>query len=76
MTEILCHNRNNRVTRITVMTKKRVSKQAKQVLENEYKKNPTWSKQLVNQLAAKLDLDRTKVYKWNWDRKKKEVNGV
>ena len=36
LTEILCHNRHQRCIRITVMTKKRVSSQAKKVLENEF----------------------------------------
>jgi hypothetical protein len=41
------------------------------VLEVEYSKNPNWSTVDITALAKRLDLGRTKVYKWSWDRKKK-----
>ena len=40
-------------------------------LEREYEINPNWSNQKIGELSTRLGLGRTKVYKWNWDRKKK-----
>ena len=44
-----------------------------QVLENAFLVDPNWSKRYVKELALSLQLNRVKVYKWHWDRKKKEL---
>jgi hypothetical protein len=43
------------------------------VLENEYEKNPNWTKEFMNQLAEKVGLRESQVYKWHWDQRKKEA---
>ena len=42
------------------------------MLEVEYQRNPNWHSSFITSLAQRLQLNRTKVYKWSWDRKKKE----
>ena len=44
-----------------------------QILEREYLVEPNWSTIRINTLASRLGLCRTKVYKWAWDRKKKDA---
>ena len=39
------------------------------VLENEFKKSPNWSKELMKTLSQELELKESQVYKWNWDRR-------
>lgn len=41
------------------------------VLELQYQKNPKWDTQTINQLASQLGLSHKKVYKWHWERVKK-----
>ena len=41
-------------------------------MEMEYQRDSTWTSIRIKQLSIRLDLDRTKVYKWTWDRSKKE----
>ena len=45
------------------------------MLEREYQKNPRFDSDRVVVLAKQLGLNRTKVYKWGWDRRKKEQDG-
>jgi DNA-binding MarR family transcriptional regulator len=54
------------------MKLKRFTREQIQVLEQLYKKNPDWEKDQIKRLAERLDLSERKVYKWNWDRQKKE----
>lgn len=49
----------------------RLSEDQAQQLEHEFKTNNTWSKKYIVLLAKKLHLSIAKLYKWNWDRKKK-----
>ena len=58
---------------ILVLTKKRVSQEAKKILELEFQKSANWDRKTICSLAERLDLDRTKVYKWNWDRKQQTL---
>ena len=48
--------------------KARLSKIEKLVLEQAYQENPRWNTKQIRSLAERLELSRTKVYKWNWDR--------
>jgi len=41
-------------------------------LKLEFNKNPNWTREKVEQLALELDLLTYQVYKWNWDRRKRE----
>ena len=45
------------------------------MLENAYQNNSDWSRDFVKQTAIRLGLNRVKVYKWHWDRKKKDLAG-
>jgi hypothetical protein len=46
------------------------------VLKNEYKKNPEWTAQQIDELAEILGLESSKIYKWHWDQKKREVRNA
>lgn len=39
------------------------------ILENEFKKNPNWSKDKIKSLSRIMGLKESQVYKWNWDRR-------
>ena len=41
----------------------------------EFKTNPEWTKELVAVLSSKTGLSESQVYKWNWDQRKKFVEG-
>ena len=41
-------------------------------LEIEFLKNPMWTSRKMSQISKRLSLAKSKIYKWNWDRKKKE----
>ena len=43
-----------------------------QVLEAHFLRNANWDGDEIKRLADMLDTTKTKIYKWNWDRKKKE----
>ena len=42
------------------------------MLEAEYQRDPNWTTSSMKVLAARLSFKRTKVYKWFWDRVKRE----
>lgn len=44
-----------------------------EALEENFQKNNNWDADLTDKIAAQLSLTIQKVYKWNWDRKKKEL---
>ena len=56
--------------------KERVTYEQLCVLETEYRRTANWSTAMIGQLALRLGLTHTKVYKWNWDRKRKDIAGV
>src|SRR5688500_13315314 len=41
------------------------------VIIQEIKKDPEWTKEKVSDLSAKTGLSESQVYKWNWDQRKK-----
>lgn len=49
----------------------RLSDHQAHLLELEFKANSNWTKKDIVALAKKLHLSIAKLYKWNWDRKKK-----
>lgn len=54
--------------------KRRMRKNKDQIkmLENEYAKQPNWTREYIKKIAQKLGLRECQVYKWHWDQKKKE----
>ena len=50
----------------------------KQILEAEFQRNPNWNITRTRQLAETLGLKDIKIYKWNYDRRRKEtrLNGL
>lgn len=51
--------------------RKRKNKMQIKKLEDEFSKNPHWTNEDVDRISAELKLDKSQVYKWNWDQKKK-----
>ena len=51
----------------------RLSREQREILENEYQKDSNWNTQRISLMARRLQLKHTKVYKWVWERKKKLV---
>ena len=45
------------------------------ILEYEFQANPNWTTPTYNQLCKRLDTTKARIYKWNWDRKRREVLG-
>ena len=41
------------------------------ILENEFQKNPNWTNAKYAELCELLQTTKSRIYKWNWDRKKK-----
>ena len=41
------------------------------MLEDAFAINPNWDQARIKELSIKLHLPRIKVYKWNWDHKRK-----
>lgn len=42
------------------------------LLQEEYEKNPAWSKVTMLEVAQKTGLSEAQVYKWGWDQKRKK----
>ena len=51
--------------------RKRKNKAQIKKLEEEFQKNPHWTNEDVDKISKDLKLDKSQVYKWNWDQKKK-----
>lgn len=51
--------------------RRRKNKAQVKKLEEEFAKNPHWSNEDVEKISRDLKLDKSQVYKWNWDQKKK-----
>jgi len=54
--------------------RRRKNKEQVQILINEYIKNPNWTRAFMKDLAKRVGLKSSQVYKWNWDQKKKEAD--
>ena len=55
-----------------VIRRQRLTAEQHRLLEAEFQKDPNWSIKKTRELSVNLDLDRTKIYKWNYDRKRKQ----
>ena len=61
---------------LTIKKRKRKTKSQIQLLDAEYKKNPDWSRQYMQELGAKLGMSLSSIYKWHWDQKHKNEKPV
>lgn len=52
-------------------TRKRMNQWKIQYLEKEFAKKQDWDKRDQQRLSKKLDFEISKIYKWNWEKKKK-----
>ena len=41
------------------------------ILQKHFDDNPKWTKKKKKKIAKQLGLNRYKVYKWNWEQRKK-----
>lgn len=58
---------------LTVNKRKRKTKKQVEFLENEYKKNPDWTKEDMQILADQLNMTPAAIYKWHWDQSHKST---
>lgn len=42
-------------------------------LEEHFARSHNWTQSEITSIAASVAMERTKVYKWLWDRKRKEL---
>ena len=56
-----------------IKRRQRLSTEQLTQLEAEYLRDPTWSTEQTKQIAQRLQLNRIKVYKWGWDRKRQDT---
>ena len=52
--------------------RRRMTAEQTAAMEVEWQRNLAWTSSRISSIAKRLGLGRTKVYKWTWDRKKKE----
>ena len=52
--------------------RRRLEKEQINVLENEHVTNNNWTTARITALSKRLNLSRTKIYKWSWDRRKRD----
>jgi len=54
-----------------IRNRRKLRKREISFLQKEFEKNPDWDKDYIKKIAAEVGLTYYKVYKWNWDQKKK-----
>ena len=47
--------------------RQRKNKDQTKILENEYLKNPNWTRKFMRDISRSLGLKECQVYKWHWD---------
>ena len=55
-----------------VKRRQRKNKEQLRILENEFLKNPDWSRSFIKSISQRLGLRECQAYKWHWDQRKKE----
>lgn len=50
-----------------IKRRQRKNKDQLKILENEYLKNPDWTREYIKLISQKLGLRECQVYKWHWD---------
>lgn len=56
-----------------IQQKRKKSDSQVKSLEKALEQNKSWTKEYMNNLAAKLGLSRRQVYKWHWDKTQKKA---
>ena len=56
------------------LRRRRLSKIEMNLLEAEYQKQSDWNIAKTKELSTRLNLSRVKIYKWHYDRKRKEFS--
>lgn len=59
-----------------IKRRQRKNKEQLKILENEFLKNPDWSREFIRRISNRLGLRECQVYKWHWDQRKKEGMSV
>ena len=54
--------------------KKRITEEDIETLEKEFKLNTKWNKETVRRISNDIGFSSDKIYKWNWDKKRKMGN--
>lgn len=76
VSEILKNRKNDADDCSVKKRRHRLTFEQQRILEAEFQKQPNWSRPgLLKKLSERLGLSKGKIYKWNWDRKKKELIG-
>lgn len=71
---MLKNRKNEADDGISKKHRQRLSYEQARILEQEFQKQSDWSKQgILKALSRRLGLPKSKIYKWNWDRKRKEL---
>lgn len=55
-----------------IKRRQRKDKDQVKILENEFLKNPNWTRDYIKKVSTKLGLRECQVYKWHWDQFKKD----
>jgi hypothetical protein len=55
-----------------IKRRQRKNKDQVKALEQEYNKNPNWSRDYIKRISTRLGLRECQVYKWHWDQRKKD----
>lgn len=59
-----------------IRNRRKLRKREVSQLEKEFALNNDWDKAFISKLAKEIGLPYYKVYKWNWDQKKKTIAGA
>ena len=54
----------------------RMDRFQRKVLQTEFEHSPNWTQEKVEALAARLNITKAKVYKWNWDQRNKQRDAL
>jgi hypothetical protein len=74
VSEILKNRKSDPDDAMSKKRRQRLTYDQQQFLETEFRKQSDWSsKGFLSALAKRSGLSKSKIYKWNWDRKKKEL---
>jgi hypothetical protein len=65
------HKHDTRIIEQGKKRRQRLTKEQESILEHEFQKNMDWCTKVQAKLAKRLGMRVSKVYKWQWDRKKR-----
>ena len=75
VSSILKNKKNDLDDAMSKKRRQRLTHEQQVLLEQEFQKQADWSKPgHLKELSKRLGLPKSKIYKWNWDRKRKELN--